>query len=168
MRRRWLELPWHNEPEGLSGSGPGNGEARGSGNGKAKNEKENLMFHTTQPTEKPAHSAREVPNFQVELLPMEDIFRAAGVMNPRRGYSVNKVAEMLNSEHIRGLSKEMKRVAVLMALDAADVPIDSVLQDAKARQDALDSYEAQQRKLVEAGWARKAEENIQIQAELRA
>ncbi len=168
MQRKWLGLAnWNNKQDNLSESGGGNSEASGDGNSNGKNEKENLMPHVTQPTEKaPAHSAREIPNFQVELSPMEDIYRAAGIMIPRKGYSIKKVVEMLNSEHIRGSSKEMKRVAVLMALDAAGVPIDEVLQDAKARQDALDAYEAQQRKQVEAEWARKAEENVQIQAEL--
>jgi hypothetical protein len=75
---------------------------------------------------------------------------------------------MLNSAHICGLPKEMKRVALLMALDAAGVPIDEVLRDAEARRDALDSYEAAERKQVEAEWARKAEENLQIQAELES
>ena len=97
---------------------------------------------------------------------MEDIYRAAGIMNPRKGYSINKVVEMLYSEHIRGLSKEMKRAAILMALDAAGIPIDQVQQDARAHQDALDSYEADRRKQAEAEWERKAEEIVQIQAEL--
>ncbi len=73
---------------------------------------------------------------------------------------------MLQSEHVRGLSKEMRRAAVLMALDWAGIPIDEVLMDARARQNAPDSYEAGQRKQVEAEWARKAEESVQIQAEL--
>jgi hypothetical protein len=73
---------------------------------------------------------------------------------------------MLRSEHGRGLSKDAKRAAVLMALDAAGIPIDEVLRDAKTRRDALDSYEAEVRKEVEAEWAQKAEENVQIQAEL--
>ena len=60
-------------------------------------------------------------SFPGELLSMEDIYRAAGIVGPRRGYSINKVVEMLRSEHIRGLSKEMKRALVLMALDAAGV-----------------------------------------------
>jgi hypothetical protein len=42
-----------------------------------------------------------------------------GIEGPRRGYRMNKVVEMLHSEHIRGLSKEMQRASVLMALDAA-------------------------------------------------
>ena len=103
---------------------------------------------------------------QLELLAMEDIYRMAGILNPRKGYSINKIAEMLNSEHLRGLSKEMKRASVLMALDAAGVTIEEVLQDAQARRDAIDAYEADQRRQFEAQLARKAEENTQIQAEL--
>lgn len=169
MRRKWLELPWRKKQEGLSLSGPGKGEASSDGNSNGNSEKENPMPNLTQPTQKaPVRSAREVPTFQVDLSPMEDIYRAAGIMNPRRGYSINKVVEMLHSEHIRELSKEMKRAAVLMALDTAGIPIDQVQRDAKARQDALDSHEAEQRKQVEAEWARKAEEIIQIQAELES
>jgi len=127
------------------------------------------MHDLTQPTPKiPARSAREVPTFQVDLSPVEDIYRAAGIMDPRRGYSINKVFEMLHSQYIRNLSKEMKRAALLMALEAAGVTIDQLQRDAKARQDALDSHEALQRKHVEAEWARKAEEIAQIQAELES
>jgi hypothetical protein len=169
MRRKWLELPWRNKQEGLSVSGPGNSEPSSDGNSSGTSDKEDLMPELTQSTEKaPVRSARDVPNFQVELLPMEDIYRAAGVMNPRKGYSINKVVEMLRSEHIRALSKELKRAAVLMALDAAGIPIDQLQRDAKARQDALDTYEAAQKTQVETEWARKAEEIIQIQAELES
>jgi len=160
MKRKWLDLaPWHNRQEGLSVSGNGSSEEA--------SEKENLMPQVTQPTERTPVS-REVPTFQVELLSTEEIYRAAGIVNPLKGYSVNKVVEMLDSEHIRGLSKEMKRAAVLMALDAAGVSVDRVRQDAKARQEALDAYEAGQKKQAEAEWARKAEEITQIQAELES
>jgi hypothetical protein len=105
-------------------------------------------------------------NAQLELLTMEDIYRVAGIVGPRKGYSISKIVEMLHSEHLRGLSKEMKRASVLMALDAAGVTVDEVLQDAKARQGAIESYEGEQRKQFEAQLARKAEENAQIQAEM--
>ena len=99
---------------------------------------------------------------------MEEICRAAGIINPRKRYSITKVVEMLHSQHIRGLSQEMKRAAVLMALDAAEISLDQLQHDAKARQEALDCHEADQRKQVEAEWARKAEEIVQIQAELES
>jgi len=111
-------------------------------------------------------AAESASGFQSELLPMEDIYRAAGITSPRRGYSIGKVVEMLRSEHLRGASRELRRAAVLMALDAAGVSADEVLQDAKVRQEAVDAYATEQRKHAEAQWARKAEENIQIQAEL--
>jgi hypothetical protein len=76
------------------------------------------------------------------------------------------VVKVLRSDHIRGLSKEMKRAAVSMDLDAAAISIADVLQDAKLRHEAIDSYEAEQRKQFEAQLARKAEENVKIQAEL--
>lgn len=123
----------------------------------------------THPMERiPAQSSRSVPSFQIQLLPVEDIYRAAGIITPPKGYSVSKVVEMLRSEHIRGLSPEMKRAAVLMALDAAGVPLAQVQQDAKARKEALDSYETAQTQQVDAEWARKAEEVSQIQAELES
>jgi hypothetical protein len=104
--------------------------------------------------------------FEAELLPVEDIYRAAGITSPRRGYSIGKVVEMLRSEHLLGASRELRRAAVLMALDAAGVSVDEVLQDAKVRQEAIDAYATEQRKHAEAQWSRKAEENLQIQAEL--
>ncbi len=166
MRSKWLELPWRKNPEDPSMSGIDDTEA-GDGNSTSNREKENVMSDLSQPMPKPpVRSAREVPTFQVDLSPMEDIYRAIGIMNPPRGYSITKVVEMLNSEHIRDLSKELKRAAVLMALDAAGNSLDQLQRDAKARQDALDAHEAQQRKQVEAEWARKAEEIVQIQAEM--
>jgi hypothetical protein len=167
MQRKWLELPGGNKPDGLSVSDDQGGDENINAENGAEAETKNLMPAIAPPTKK-AVSAREVPNFQVELSAMEDIYRAAGIMLPRKGYSIKKVVEMLNSAHICGLPKEMKRVALLMALDAAGVPIDEVLRDAEARRDALDSYEASERKQVEEEWARKAEENLQIQAELES
>jgi hypothetical protein len=162
MTRKWLELsPWHSKQEGIAevvnGGGVPNGEAK----------TERPVTPPTPPPRKYVEPAKEsASSFEAELLPMEDIYRAAGIMNPRRGYSINKVVEMLRSPHIVGLSKEMKRAALLMALDAASISLDQLQVDAKARQEALDSYEAQQKKQIEAEWARKAEENVQIEADL--
>ena len=101
-----------------------------------------------------------------DLLSLEDIYRAAGIMTPRFGYSIIRVVEMLNSDHIRELSNDNNRASILMALDAAGVSPDEVLQDATTRQQALDSYEAAQQKQFEDYWARKNQENAQIQAEV--
>ena len=101
-----------------------------------------------------------------ELLPFEEIYRSAGIKDVRMGYSISKVMEMLQSEHIRNLPTGIKRAALLMALEAAGVQVDEVLQDATLRQLALNSYEAVHRKQREQYEARMAEDNSAIQAEM--
>ena len=165
MRRTWLESAlWSSKQEN---KGNHNGKGEGNGNGQVTAQQD-AALQLSPPAEKlSVDTPGENPmRPQVEYLPMEDIYFAAGIVNLRRGYSINKVVEMLRSEHMRGLSKEMKRAAVLMALDAAGITIAEVLTDARARQDALDAYEAGQRKQAEAEWTRRAEEIVQIQAEL--
>jgi hypothetical protein len=155
MRRKWFEMGHKEEQEEVMEQTD-------------KPEPVNRTPATVAPVEVMTTEAEKEgePDPDLEMLSMEDIYRMAGILTPRKGYSINKIVEMLHSEHLRGLSKEMKRASVLMALDAAGVTVEEVLQDAKARQDAIDSYEADQRKQFEAQLARKAEENAQIQAEM--
>ena len=103
---------------------------------------------------------------QTDLLSYEDIYHAAGILSPRSGYGVHKVVDMLNSDRIRELSKDIKRASVLMALDAAGTSPDDLLQDATRRQQALNSYEAGQQQQLEEFEARKAQEDTRIQAEM--
>jgi len=96
----------------------------------------------------------------------EEIYRAAEIPAPPQGYSILKVAQMLESEHIRNLPSDVKRSSVLVALDAAGVNIKDVIQDAVQRDRAVDGYErVQQRALNELETA-KTKENNQIQADI--
>jgi hypothetical protein len=103
---------------------------------------------------------------QGDLLSLEDIYRTAGILTPRMGYSILKIVEMLKSDHMRGLSSENKRSAVLMALDAAGISLDDVIRDATLRLRALSSCQSDQHKQFEEYWTAKAEENAHIQDEL--
>lgn len=113
-----------------------------------------------------ATDANSTHNSPGDLLSMDDIYRAAGILAPRMGYSIRKVADMLASDHLRGVSDEMKRASVLMALDAAGISVDEVLRDAVVRQSAINSYESDQWEHFEEYWAAKAAENSHIQSEL--
>jgi hypothetical protein len=101
-----------------------------------------------------------------DLLLLEDVYRTAGIMDPRMGYSITKVVEMLSNDHLRGLGDEVKRASVLMALNAAGVPLGDILQDAAQRQAAVAAYEVEQRKKFEEYWSRRAEENSALQTEM--
>jgi hypothetical protein len=156
MRRKWFEL---------GHKGEGQEETQMHDTGMFNADPPNL--NTSSASDSKFSEARaEGGSGSVELLSMADIYQTAGILNPRKGYGILKVVEMLRSDHLRGVSKELKRASVLMALDAAGISVEEVASDAKVRMEAIDSYETTQRKQFEALLARKAEENQQLMAEL--
>jgi hypothetical protein len=102
---------------------------------------------------------------RMDLPAFDEIYRAAGIKGPRLGYTIEKVIEMLQSEHIKTLPADNKRSSLLMALDAAGVQVEEVLHDATLRQHAITSHEAVQCQRLEEYEARKAQENAAIQTE---
>lgn len=96
----------------------------------------------------------------------DEIYKAAEIPPAPQGYSILKVAEMLQSEHIRAMPADVRRSSVLVALDAAGVDIKDVIQDAVRRDRALDTYERVQERAVNQMETQKTQENTQIQADL--
>lgn len=113
---------------------------------------------------RPGRKGGAIP--QGDLLPLEDVYRATGMLDARAGYNVLKVVEMLGSNHIRELPDELRRASVLMALDAAGVSVEAILKDARLRLEALASYEADQEKRLKESESRKLQENAETQLEM--
>ena len=69
---------------------------------------------------------------------------------PPHGYGVDKVAEMLDRQAPRPLSREVRATAVMAALEAAQVDVQDVIADGVRRDRALDAFEAaKERELAE-------------------
>ena len=98
--------------------------------------------------------------------PFDQIYQTAAVKPPRLAYGILKVAEMMNSPHLAGMSPEARRCSLLMALEAAGAEIEDLLQDAVVRQRALNDYEDGQRGRLDAFERSKIDENKKIQQEL--
>ena len=96
----------------------------------------------------------------------DEIYRAAEIQPPSHGYTITKIAEMLASERVRALPAEVKKNSVLLALDAAGVKIEEVIEDAVRRDRALDAFERVQQKALDDLQAAKERDNAEIQAEL--
>jgi hypothetical protein len=96
----------------------------------------------------------------------DDIYRNDPAKPAEAAYNILKVAEMIKSPHLSGLSPEAKQCSVLMALEAAGVDVDALLQDATLRQRALNDYEAQQRTRLRELETSKARESDEIRADL--
>jgi hypothetical protein len=116
-----------------------------------------------------ARTVAAVPKFTAPVsdpTSFDEIYKAAEIPAAPQGYSIMKIADMLQSEHIRNLPSEVKRSSVLVALDAAGVEIKDVIQDAVRRDRALDGFETVQQRALDELQARKTQENTQIQAEM--
>ncbi len=95
-----------------------------------------------------------------------EIYAAAEINPPPHGYTILKIIELLQSEHIRNLTRDVKRSSLLLALEAAGVKAQEVVQDAVRRDKALDTYESVQQKALQELEAKKTQENQQLQAEI--
>lgn len=95
----------------------------------------------------------------------DEIYQAAEIRIPPHGFTIFKIADMLKSEHIRALPVEIKRSSVLLALDAAGVKVQEIIEDAVRRDRALDTFETVQQRALDQLEARKADDNRKLQQE---
>ena len=178
---------WYNYFVSVEPSGE-NAEAEAKPTKSAAAEIEELARSTAAPASKPAPAARPAaasrprpqtvsqmtaslaePKFAPPAgapASFDEIYNLAEIPAPPHGYTILKVADMLESEHIRGLNPAVKRSSIMVALEAAGVKVDEVIQDAVRRDRALDGYERAQQATLEDLEKSKAAENRQIQAEL--
>jgi hypothetical protein len=159
MSKKWYNLfvsvdESNSRPEETEGSTPGTVSAADAIAGIAR---------SVGPTPGPAPTfATAVSN----AASFTEIYRAAEIPIPTHGFTIEKVGEMLRSEHIRNLPRDVKRSSVLVALEASGVPIQDVIQDAMKRDQALDTFESVQERSLNQLQAQKEQENQQIQAEM--
>lgn len=96
----------------------------------------------------------------------DEIYAAAQIAVPAHGYTIFKIAEMLQSEHIRNLPSGVKKSTILVALEAAKVSLENVIADAVQRDRALDTFESVQQRALDDLEKEKTAENQSIQVEL--
>jgi hypothetical protein len=95
-----------------------------------------------------------------------EIYDAAAIHPAAHGYTILKVAEMLDSELIRSLPPDVKRRSILVALEAVSVKVTDIIEDAVKRDRALDTFERVQQKAVTELENKKTQENRKIQEDI--
>lgn len=100
------------------------------------------------------------------LRSFEEVYKAAPAQPPRMPYGILKISEMLNSGHLAGMSHESKRCSVMMAIEAAGIQVEDLLQDAMLRQRALNEYEQSEEQRLKDFEAATDRENNLLQAEM--
>jgi hypothetical protein len=168
--KKWYHLFITNR----AGDAPDPAGAAGAQSDRAAPSRPAAARHPVEPDEprRVAEVAARVPaeaTFAEPLGPeasFGEIYSAADIRLPGHGYTILKVAEMLESAHIRDLPPEVKRKSVLVALEAAGVKVTDVIEDAIRRDRALDTWERVQQKALDELEAELAAANVRIQEEM--
>lgn len=104
--------------------------------------------------------SEDIPDFP-------SIYKASGVKDPAHGFTAYKVLEILSSPDFAALDSKAKAAALsgfLRMNPAGPVPIEDVIEDALARDTALDGFEGFLRMKLDARNADREKENAALQA----
>ena len=104
----------------------------------------------------------DVPDFPA-------IYKASGIAEPAHGFTAYKVLEILSSPDFAALDAKAKAAALsgfLRMNPSGPVPISDVIQDAVARDHALDNFEQFLQKKLEARAEELSKENATLQGEI--
>lgn len=100
-----------------------------------------------------------------EEIYLKSAFKAA---TSTAAWDIMKVADMIASEHLHGLSPVGKHSALMMALESAGVAVEDMLQDAVQRHRVLNDYEDNQRRRLEEFEKIKLGDNDRLGEEMEA
>jgi len=106
-----------------------------------------------------ARVGEEMPSF-------EAIFRAFGIKDQSQGFTVYRAEELLNSVYLKSSTPEIKRSALMVALEALRIPPEEVIQDAVKRDKALTQFEKIEERRLRELEQKKSDENKRLQEEM--
>ncbi|MFB6374946.1 MAG: hypothetical protein ABEN55_17915 [Bradymonadaceae bacterium] len=97
----------------------------------------------------------------------DKIYEAAGLPPRDSGnFTIHKIEKLLNSEHLSGMSDKVKQRSIMVTLESNDKSLDEIIQDAVARDKALDQYDVRLKKDVKDLQKQVEQENSRIQKEI--
>jgi hypothetical protein len=99
----------------------------------------------------------------------DSVYQAAGVKVPAHGFSAYKVLEFLSSPDLAALDARSKAAALGVSLKmnpSGPVPISDIIQDAVARDQALDGFEEFLRKKLDTRREELEKQSADLQAEI--
>src|ERR1700680_642885 len=102
----------------------------GQGPVRASSEERPATGLPASPTSEWVGSEPPPNNAATKLSTFDELYRKSNFKSTTAAaeWNILKVADMLNSEHLHGLSSASKHSALLMALEAAGVAVEDVLQ----------------------------------------
>ncbi len=118
-----------------------------------------VEFSEPQLEQPVARVGEELPSF-------EAIYQAFGIKEPPNGFTVYRAEELLRSTHLKGANAEIRRSALMVALEALRIPPEDVIQDAVKRDKALTQFEKIEERRLREMEQKKSEENKRLQEDM--
>ena len=75
-------------------------------------------------------------------IPFEKIFETAGICSKPQDWTIERLRQWIESEPLAGKPREEAQKTILNQLSSEGAPIEAIIKDAIARDQALDSFEA--------------------------
>ena len=128
-----------------------------------------VLKSTPKPTVDEAALGKAIQKGGTDVPDFDSIYQAAGVKTPAHGYTAHKVLEFFSSEHLAALDGKAKAAALagfLKMNPTGPVPLADVIQDAVARDQALDGFEEFLRKKLDKRREELEQDNARLQAEI--
>jgi hypothetical protein len=75
-------------------------------------------------------------------VPFEKIFETAGISSDPKDWTIERLKRVIAGESLKNRSREEVQRSVLDLLNAESVPVEKIVKDAMARDQALDSFES--------------------------
>ena len=118
-------------------------------------------FEVSEPQlEQPvARIGEEFPSF-------EAIYQAFGIKDASSAFTVYRAEDLLKSVHLKNASPEIKRSALMVALEALRSSPEDVIQDAVRRDKSLTQFEKIEDRRLRELEQKKSEENKRLQEEM--
>jgi hypothetical protein len=75
-------------------------------------------------------------------VPFEKIFETAGISSDPKDWTIERLKRVIDGESLKHKSREEVQRSVLDLLNSEKVPVEKIVKDAMARDQALDSFES--------------------------
>lgn len=120
-------------------------------------------------TEIRAEEVHELAQLPAELsVAFEKIFESAGVKPPARGWTVERLGQLLRTEQFKGMDRQAAQNAILKILSSEKVDVEELVRDAIARDQALDAFAASVQKKIKERMATRERRMVEMDAQIRA
>jgi hypothetical protein len=100
-------------------------------------------------------------------VPFEKICETAGISSNPQDWTIDRLKQVLSTESLKNKPREEVQKAILELLKSEGIPVETIVKDAMARDQAMDSYENFVREKMQARSESRRKKLVEMEARIR-